>query len=67
MESDDPNGVCEATEESIARSWKTMQIIFLPGIGFAIICCLVTLNLIVNFAVWIRKSCTDSLSVSLLL
>lgn len=37
MESDDPSGVCEAREEIRARSCKTMQIIFLPGIAFAII------------------------------
>lgn len=56
MESDDPNGVCEAAEESRARSWKTMQIIFLPGIGFAIICCLVTLNLIVNLLYGLERA-----------
>ena len=59
MESDDPDGVCEAREESRASSWKTMQIIFLPGIEFAVICCLMTLGLIINFALWLRKNCTD--------
>lgn len=59
MESDDPSGVCEVKEESRAVSWKTMQIIFLPGIEFAAICCLMTLDLIINFALWLRKNCTD--------
>lgn len=59
MESDDQNVVCEAREESRARSWKIMQTIFLPGIEFAVICCLMTLDLINNFALWIRKNCTD--------
>lgn len=46
MELDYPNGVCEAREENRARSWKTMQMIFLPRIEFAIICFLMTLDLI---------------------
>lgn len=38
------------------RSWKTVQIIFIPGIENAVSCCLMTLDLIINLPHGLEKA-----------